>query len=81
MNEQPKKYHASSFHTRMNVCDFSSLAFTGPIKESINRPRSIKFRQVSLFIAAVMVGYAIASSVALLNPATSCLTAFGGGGC
>jgi hypothetical protein len=35
----------------------------------------------SFFIAAVMVGYAIAASVALLNPATACLSAFGGGGC
>ena len=35
----------------------------------------------SFLIAFIMVGYVIAASVALLNPATACLSAFGGSGC
>jgi len=35
----------------------------------------------SSFIATLMVGYVLIASVAILNPATSCLPEFGGGGC
>ena len=35
----------------------------------------------SSIIAFVMVGYALVASVAVINPATACLAAFGGGGC
>ena len=36
---------------------------------------------LSAAIAFAMVGYVTAASVAILNPATACLAAFGGGGC
>ena len=37
--------------------------------------------RISAVIATTIVTYQICTSVALLNPSTSCLTIFGGGGC
>ena len=36
---------------------------------------------VSFTVASVMVVYVPVASVAILNPETACLQAFGGGGC